>query len=71
MVHSIEELLQIKIEHETTTTGHMGPGGQNRVVGAPPRPEAVGRGREVRVENRHQHLMHRLLDQPIQSGRDT
>ncbi|MGO6747885.1 hypothetical protein ACCS93_36575 [Rhizobium ruizarguesonis] len=37
-----------------------------RIMGAPSRPEAVGGGGEVRVEDWHQHLMRRLLDEPVQ-----
>jgi hypothetical protein len=70
VVHPVEELLQIEIDHEAAAAGHMGPGGKDRVMGAPPRPKAVGRGREVRIEDRHQHLMHRLLDEPVQHRRD-
>lgn len=70
VVHTVEKLLQIKIDHEAASGGHMGPGGENRVMGTPPRPEAVGGDGEVRVEYRCQHLMHRLLDEPVQHGGD-
>ena len=67
VVHPVKELLQVHVDHPAPARSHLGLGRENRLVGAPSGPEPVGGTREVRIENRHQHLMQRLLDQPIQN----
>ena len=70
VVYPVEEFLQVDIDHPAAAGGHVRPRGQNRLMGAPPRPEAKGGAGEARIEQRHQHLMHRLLDKPVQHCRN-
>src|SRR5690606_15392856 len=44
-----------------------GPRGKDRIMGTPLRPKAERGIGEVWVEDRHQHLMYRLLDEPVEN----
>lgn len=67
VVYPVEELLQIKINHNAVTVGHIGPCGKDRIMGTPLRPKAERGIGEAWVEDRHQHLMYRLLDEPVEN----
>lgn len=67
VVHPVEELLQAEVGHEAAAPGDIR---HDRVTGAPPQAEAVGGLREVRIKQRHRHLMRRLLNQPVNDRRD-
>lgn len=72
MVHPIEELFQVAVDDNASALSHMRPRGKHRIVRTAPRTEVVRGLGEACIEQRHQHLMYGLLDQPIarQSGWD-
>ena len=70
VVHTIEKLLQIKVNDDAAAISDMRLCCAHRIERTPPWPKAIGGAGETWVEDRHQHLMHRLLDQPVQHRRD-
>jgi hypothetical protein len=52
VVDAVEELLQINIHHPVVALADIGLGGGYRLVGTPPRPEAVAVDREARLKHR-------------------
>ena len=70
MVDPVKEFPQVHIHHHPSALGDVLLGRLYRLMGVPPRSEAVARFGEVRLKDRAQYLMQRLLDHPIRERRD-
>lgn len=70
MVDSIEEALQIEVDHPLVALLQMPHGLRDRRVTAPPWPEAMAALVECRLVVRAEHLVHRLLYEPVDHVRD-
>ncbi len=67
---SIEELLQIKVHHPATPVLDVAAGFAHGRVTASLGPEAMARIVEVRIDVGTEHLMHGLLNDPVDHVRD-
>ncbi|GBE16126.1 hypothetical protein BMS3Abin14_02206 [bacterium BMS3Abin14] len=66
MVHPIKELLQIHINHPTTTGSNILTGITHRMMSASARAESIARIRKVWIKDWLQNLMQSLLNETIQ-----
>jgi hypothetical protein len=66
VVHSVEEGLQIEIDHPPVSLGHGFLGSAHGLVGRAAGPKAVASVREVGVEDGGEHLEEGLLDESVQ-----
>ena len=71
VVDSIEELLQIKIYHPALTCTDVRLRSAHRLMSVATRTETKTPLREGRLKKRLQHLLQRLLDEPVQPRRYT
>jgi hypothetical protein len=69
VVDSVEELLQIKIDHETLAGPHIPLRGLHRLMGVATRAKGVTRLGESGLEDRLHNLQQCLLDQSIHQRR--
>ena len=65
MVHQVEEGFQVEIDHTAVAGGSVGLHGQDGLLSAAPGVVAITRLRERWIEDRHEHLRQRLLDQSV------
>ena len=65
MIDTVEEFLQVPVHHNPAAFGDVLPGRLDRLMGVPPRPEAVARLGEFRLKDRREHLMQRVLNPSI------
>ena len=70
MVHAVEELLQIHVHHPSAARLDVALRLTYRVVRLASRPESVAVLAERGIEDRLQHLQDRLLDEPVEHGRN-
>ena len=70
VIDSIEEFLQIEINHPAVALGDIVLRLSHRLMRRPPRSEPVAVWGERSVPSPLQHLQHRLLDKSIQHRRD-
>jgi hypothetical protein len=70
VVHPVEELLQVHIDHDPPPGLHERLRRQDGIVRASARTEAVAVLAEDRIKDRLQHLQERLLDQAVQHRGD-
>jgi recombinase/recombinase-like zinc beta ribbon protein len=70
MADLTEEVPDVKLRDELVPGDEPGTEPFHRLRGRPPRPEPVRDRREVRLENRLQHDLGRLLGHPVANGRD-
>ena len=66
----VKARLDVSVEHPPVALGAVTLDLSDRVVCAPPRPEPVGDGQKVRLEDRFQHELERRLDNPVRDRRD-
>ena len=69
MLNSIEEFLQIEVNHDIATLGHIALGLGYGPMSRAPRPETVAVLGKRRVPMRLENLQQRLLDQSIDDTR--
>ena len=69
VVHRVEELFWVEVDHDAADPGDMRAGGPDRIIGASARAEAVESLQEARIGQRRQQLMHRLLDHTVEHRR--
>jgi hypothetical protein len=70
VVDAIEELLQIDVYQPAISLAHVLLRLTHRIVCTALRSKAIRRARELRIEQRGEHLKQCLLDQPVEHGRD-
>ncbi len=61
----------VDVHHPSQTALDMHPLSLDGLMGAPAGAKPVGTVGETRVEHRAQHLMHCLLDEPVEDGGDS
>jgi len=70
MADLAEEVADVELRDELVTRDEPGPEPFHRLRGRPPRPEPVRARREIRLENRLQHDLGRLLGHPVTNRRN-
>jgi hypothetical protein len=70
MADLAEEVADIKLRDELAALDETGTKPLHRLRGRPPRPEPVRARQEIRLEDRLQHDLGRLLGHPIPHGGD-
>jgi hypothetical protein len=71
VVDSVEELLYVHVYYPSLSSPHIVPGRLDRPMGAAAKTKSIARFGKPRVEQWTEHLVERLLDQPIDHGRNT
>src|SRR3970282_1668382 len=66
VLYPVEEPVEIDIDDPGLACLDRPPGGSDRLMGAPSRPEAEAPVREVRLEDRTEDLAQRLLEEAIE-----